>query len=121
MKNIKRGLSIAIVAAMVLGMTACGGSGTADTKGGRFTGGRSIRGKGCIRDGSGDGGCLVGQSGENERTQAILELYSQQNPGVTFDGQFQSGQITGTSWLRPLPVIPCRISSRWITSISSSM
>ena len=33
MKNIKRGLSIAIVAAMVLGMTACGGSGKTENAG----------------------------------------------------------------------------------------
>ena len=33
MKNIKRGLSIAIVAAMVLGMTACGGSGKTESAG----------------------------------------------------------------------------------------
>ena len=29
-----------------------------------------------------------GNQTRNERTQAILDLYSEQNPGVTFDGQF---------------------------------
>ena len=41
---------------------------------------------------SGDGSEMVvawwGNQVRNERTQAILELYSEQNPGVTFDGQF---------------------------------
>ena len=43
MKNIKRGLSIAIVAAMVLGMTACGGSGKTENAG-------KAAEKMCIRD-----------------------------------------------------------------------
>lgn len=41
---------------------------------------------------SGDGSELVvawwGNQVRNERTQAILDLYSEQNPGVAFDGQF---------------------------------
>ena len=88
MKNIKRGLSIAIVAAMVLGMTACGGSGTADTK----EAGSQAEGASGENAASGDGSEMVvawwGNQVRNERTQAILELYSEQNPGVTFDGQF---------------------------------
>ncbi|NLM13355.1 MAG: extracellular solute-binding protein [Epulopiscium sp.] len=42
--------------------------------------------------GNGDSKHLIvawwGNQTRNERTQAVLDLYSQQNPGITFDGQF---------------------------------
>ena len=52
---------------------------------------------------------LVGKSGENERTSKILEMYSEENPGVTFDGQFSEWNDYWNKWQLRQQDIPCRI------------
>lgn len=84
----KKKLALMLTAALAAAsLTACGGSGTADTR----AAGSRAEGAG-EKAPSGDGSEMVvawwGNQVRNERTQAILELYSQQNPGVAFDGQF---------------------------------
>lgn len=82
----KKKLALMLTAALAAAsLTACGGSGTADTR----AAGSRAEGAG-EKAPSGDGSEMVvawwGNQVRNERTQAILELYSQQNPGVAFDG-----------------------------------
>lgn len=85
----KKKLALVLTAALAAAsLTACGGSGTADTK----AAGSQAEGASGENAASGDGSEMVvawwGNQVRNVRTQAILELYSEQNPGVTFDGQF---------------------------------
>lgn len=68
-------------------LTACGGSANTDT-----SAAPSGTGAESQAPAAGDSMNLIvswwGNQTRNERTQAVLDLYSQQNPGVTFDGQF---------------------------------
>ena len=80
----KKQIALLLAGVMAAGvMTACGSSSssTAGTSGSTAGG-----------DASGSGASLVftwwGNQTRNERTQAALDLYSEQNPGVTFDPQF---------------------------------
>lgn len=76
----KKQLSFALAGVMALGMLAgCGGS-------------KDASGSGATTESS-DGSVTLtftwwGNQTRNERTQAALDLYSEQNPGVTFDPQF---------------------------------
>ena len=105
----KKSLAVILASAMAVSLTACGGSGTADTK----AAGSQAEGASGEKAASGDGSEMVvawwGNQVRNERTQAILELYSQQNPGVTFDGQFSEWNVTGINWQLHLQEIPFRM------------
>ena len=57
----------------------------------------------------------------NERTSKILEMYSEENPGVTFDGQFSEwndywNKLATASAGHTMPIL-----YRWICSIMTSM
>ena len=74
----KKKLALVLTAALAAAsLTACGGSGTADTK----AAGSQAEGASGEKAASGDGSEMVvawwGNQVRNERTQAILELYSQ--------------------------------------------
>ena len=82
--KLKKFLALGIAGIMTLSLAACGnsqgsqgGSGSDDSNTG---------------SGSGSGTSLTvswwGNQARNEVTQGALDLYSEQNPGVTFDGQF---------------------------------
>ncbi len=80
-----RQIALLLTAALTAGLTACSGSGgsaeTAAGASGQESGAQS----------SGSKELTVawwGNQVRNERTQAILDLYASENPGVTFDGQF---------------------------------
>lgn len=84
----KKQLAVLLAATMVASLTACGGSSsTADTTAAVSTDNGSD-----TSASSGDSKELVvawwGNQVRNERTQAALDLYAEQNPGVSFDGQF---------------------------------
>lgn len=80
----KKQLSLVLAGVMAMGMlSACGGNS------GGTTGGTS----GEATTETSDGSVTLtftwwGNQVRNERTQAALDLYSEQNPGVTFDAQF---------------------------------
>lgn len=82
----KKKLAVLMAASMLaVSLVGCGGSKTdAPAADGTAAGTEA--------EAAGDGGDLVfawwGNQVRNERTQQMLELYSEQNPGVTFDGQF---------------------------------
>ena len=82
----KKKLAILMAASMLaVSLSGCGGSKTdAPAADGTAAGTEA--------EAAGDGSELVfawwGNQVRNERTQQMLELYSEQNPGVTFDGQF---------------------------------
>ena len=86
----KRVLSLLMASAMIVGLTACGSSNepaaTVSTDSGNTAA--------TTADNSGSAAGDVamtftwwGNQTRNERTQAALDLYSEQNPGVTFDTQ----------------------------------
>ena len=87
----KRVLSLLMASAMIVGLTACGSSNepaaTASTDSGNTAA--------TTADNSGSAAAgnvsmtftWWGNQIRNERTQAVLDLYSEQNPGVTFDTQ----------------------------------
>ena len=87
----KRVLSLLMASAMIVGLTACGSSNepaaTASTDSGNTAA--------TTADNSGSAAAgnvsmtftWWGNQTRNERTQAALDLYSEQNPGVTFDTQ----------------------------------
>ncbi|WP_195416195.1 ABC transporter substrate-binding protein [Enterocloster citroniae] len=84
---------IAILLTLTLaaaGLSAC--SGSSGTSGTQAAGSKAEGASTEAQAPSSEGGELVmawwGNQVRNERTQAILDLYSEQNPGVTFDGQF---------------------------------
>lgn len=73
----RRILAVILATAMACSMTACGGNGneqksekTAKEDSGKMT------------------FAWWGNQVRNERTSKILEMYSEENPGITFDGQF---------------------------------
>ena len=87
----KKKLAVLLTAALAAAsLTACGGSsssGSSDTSAADTNTSQSAQSDG----GSSDSSSLVmawwGNQTRNERTQAALDLYSEQNPGVTFDTQ----------------------------------
>ena len=87
----KRVLSLLMASAMIVGLTACGSSNepaaTASTDSGN-TATTTADNSGSAA--AGDVSMTFtwwGNQTRNERTQAALDLYSEQNPGVTFDTQ----------------------------------
>ncbi|MCI8663123.1 MAG: extracellular solute-binding protein [Hungatella sp.] len=98
----KKPIALLLAAAMTAGLSACGGSsepaGT-QAPASSAAGGETKEAQAPAAGGEtqasqtpGEGAELVvawwGNQVRNERTQAALDLYSEQNPGVTFDGQF---------------------------------
>ena len=80
-KMLKRVLSIMMAAMLAVSAAGCA-SGDSDASGGSTA---------ASGDSSGDKKLVVawwGNQVRNERTQAALDEYSAENPGVTFDGQF---------------------------------
>lgn len=88
----KKKLAVLLTAALAAAsLTACGGSsssGSSDTSAADTNASQSAQSDG----GSSDSSSLVmawwGNQTRNERTQKILDMYSEENPGVTIDGQF---------------------------------
>ena len=88
----KKKLAVLLTAALAAAsLTACGGSsssGSSDTSAADTNTSQSAQSDG----GSSDSSSLVmawwGNQTRNERTQKILDMYSEENPGVTIDGQF---------------------------------
>lgn len=78
--NLKKIVSVAVMGAMLLSFTACGNS--ADTS--------QPTGDSVVEESTGNKNLTVtwwGNQTRNERTIATLDLYSQENAGVTFDPQ----------------------------------
>lgn len=88
----KKKLALLMVAAMAAGLTACGnssGGSTATTASAQPESKKEAESQETTAAESKElTMAWWGNQVRNERTQAILDLYSQQNPGVTFDGQF---------------------------------
>lgn len=90
----KKKIAVLLAAAMMASLTACGGgsSETSTTAEGKTE--SKAESKETTAGGAAEGGEKTltvswwGNQVRNERTQAILDLYSEQNPGVVFDGQF---------------------------------
>ncbi len=87
----KKKLALLLTAAMtVTSLAACGSSSDSNAKADAAGGNSSstVQSNG----GSSDASSLVmawwGNQTRNERTQTILDMYSEENPGVTIDGQF---------------------------------
>ena len=108
----KKKLAILMAASMLaVSLSGCGGSKTdAPAADGTAAGTEA--------EAAGDGSELVfawwGNQVRNERTQQMLELYSEQNPGVTFDGQFSEWNDSGKSFQQQRQEILCRTLFRWI-------
>ena len=92
----KKVLSVFLASTMVLSMAGCGSSESADSASTDSTATETASTAGeqteaQATDASGDTASMTftwwGNQTRNERTQAALDLYSQQNPGVTFDTQ----------------------------------
>lgn len=92
----KKVLSVMLATAMVFGLTACSGSEEAATSNNdssaaaTTTTNAPAASKDTAADASGDVALTFtwwGNQTRNERTQAALDLYSEQNSGVTFDTQ----------------------------------
>ena len=80
----KKALALTLCACMAIGLASCGGSGNSQSAG-------STAASGSAAGSSGDTSLSMiwwGNQARNERTQGALELYMEQNPGVTIDGQF---------------------------------
>lgn len=87
----KKKLALLLTAAMtVTSLAACGSS--SDSNAGADTTGDNSSSTVQSNGGSSDASSLVmawwGNQTRNERTQTILDMYSEENPGVTIDGQF---------------------------------
>ncbi|MEG0896901.1 MAG: ABC transporter substrate-binding protein [Ruthenibacterium sp.] len=80
----KKALAMVLTCAMALTMSACGGAASSSTPAAAGTSSAAAQAGGNV--------ALTfawwGNQVRNERTQAALDLYTEQNPGVTFDGQF---------------------------------
>ena len=109
---------------MIVGLTACGSSNepaaTVSTDSGNTAA--------TTADNSGSAAGDVamtftwwGNQTRNERTQAALDLYSEQNPGVPLIRSLQSGMITGPSCPPWQQVIPFPSACRWTIPIWHSM
>ncbi len=82
-KVISKVMAIGLAAVMAVSMTACGGSSsTASTAASSAAPAASAGGSAALTF------AWWGNQVRNERTQSALDLYTQQNPGITFDGQF---------------------------------
>ena len=87
----KKKLALLLTAAMtVTSLAACGSS--SDSNAGADAAGDNSSSTVQSNGGSSDASSLVmawwGNQTRNERTQTILDMYSEENPGVTIDGQF---------------------------------
>lgn len=87
----KKKLALLLTAAMtVTSLTACGSSSDSNAK--ADAAGDNSSSTVQSNGGSSDASSLVmawwGNQTRNERTQTILDMYSEENPGVTIDGQF---------------------------------
>ena len=110
---------------MIVGLTACGSSNepaaTASTDSGNTAA--------TTADNSGSAAAgnvsmtftWWGNQTRNERTQAALDLYSEQNPGVPLIHSLQSGMITGPNCPPWQQVIPFPSACRWTIPIWHSM
>jgi multiple sugar transport system substrate-binding protein len=89
----KKKIAVLLAAAMMASLTACGG-GSSETSTAADKTESKTEAKETTTGGASEGGEKTltvswwGNQVRNERTQAILDLYSEQNPGVVFDGQF---------------------------------
>lgn len=90
----KKEIAVLLTGVMVTSLTACGGSSESSTTAAAKTE-TTVAAKAeasAEPSGTGENKELVmawwGNQVRNERTQAILDLYAEKNPGVTFDGQF---------------------------------
>ena len=92
----KKLLSVLLTSAMVLGLTACSSSKPAETTNSQPAESSAATesaapAESAPAESAGGEAALTftwwGNQTRNERTQAALDLYSQQNPGVTFDTQ----------------------------------
>lgn len=93
----KKAVSVTLAAAMALSLAACGGS-TSSTAGSSAAASTadtasSTASTDTAASGSTSGTTALsfawwGNQVRNERTQAALDLYTKQNPNITFDGQF---------------------------------
>ena len=83
----KKGLALVSALIMALSLVACGNSSSSTP-----APAASTTTPASSAASSGDNAALAviwwGNQARNERTQAALDLYAQQNPGVTFDAQF---------------------------------
>ncbi len=90
----RKKLALILAAAMAASLTACGGSSDSGqtTAAPAAPAATEAATTAAAADASGENKELVvawwGNQVRNERTQAALDLYAEQNPGVTFDGQF---------------------------------
>ncbi len=87
----KKKLALLLTAAMtVTSLAACGSSSDSNAK--ADAAGDNSSSTVQSNGGSSDASSLVmawwGNQTRNERTQTILDMYSEENPGVTIDGQF---------------------------------
>ncbi len=87
-------ISMALAAAMVMGLAACGSDGAADNQSSTPTDSQQQTDTPSSATGDDAGTTSLnmvfawwGNQTRNERTQAALDLYSEQNPGITFDAQ----------------------------------
>lgn len=90
----KKVLSVLLASAMVCGLAACGSSDGGSTESSQASAPAASSSAATESSASGDAAQAAamtftwwGNQTRNERTQAALDLYSEQNPGVTFDTQ----------------------------------
>lgn len=79
----KKALALILAGVLAFSLVACGGAASSAPAGSASTGASAAAG--------GDKALTVswwGNQVRNERTQGALDLYAEQNAGVTFDGQF---------------------------------
>lgn len=121
----KKKLAVLLTAALAAAsLTACGGSsssGSSDTSAADTNTSQSAQSDG----GSSDSSSLVmawwGNQTRNERTQKILDMYSEEILVLPLTDSSPNSTTTGTNWQPQQQDIPCQTSFRWTTNIYSSM
>ncbi|MDL2302281.1 extracellular solute-binding protein [Lachnospiraceae bacterium OttesenSCG-928-D06] len=93
----KKKIAMALSLVMALAMTACGSTPAGNTESSNSSVEESTSKESStpVEENKGEGGTEAnlifswwGNQTRNERTQQVLDLYSEQNPGITFDAQF---------------------------------
>ena len=121
----KRVLSLLMASAMIVGLTACGSSNEPAATASTDSGNTATT----TADNSGSAAAgnvsmtftWWGNQTRNERTQAALDLYSEQNPGVTFDTQPAEWNDYWTKLSTLAAGIPFPSACRWTIPIWHSM